>query len=71
MGLKELVIQIDVYIIEALVEPISYLSTGVIFKLLVLDRDMVERLHHEIGECIYIIVSYLVGNRDLSRVEIL
>lgn len=54
---------------KALVEPISYLSTGVIFKLL--DRGMVERLHQEIGECIYIIVSYLVENWDLSRVEIL
>lgn len=34
LGLKQLVIQIDVYIIKALVEPISYLSTGVIVKLL-------------------------------------
>lgn len=65
--MKQLVIQIDVYIIK--VEPISYLRTGLIFKLL--DRGMVERLHHEIGECIYIIVSYLVENWDLSRVEIL
>lgn len=68
MGLKQFLIQIDVYIIKALVEPISYLSTGVIFKLL--DRGMVERLHHEIGEYMYIIESYLVGNWDLSRVEI-